>query len=129
MNWDTLLLSMQELGIREEDLVEKFIIGSGRGGQNLHKTSSCVYLKHLPSGIEVKCQRTRSRETNRYVARKLLCEEIARRLFSIKTEKVQKMEKLRRQKRRRSRRAQQKVLEGKRKRAEVKTARGNPSED
>src|SRR6185436_10588305 len=44
------------LGIHESDLIEKFILGSGKGGQKVNKTSSCVYLKHIPTGIEVKCQ-------------------------------------------------------------------------
>jgi len=65
---------MKQLGIDEDDLIEKFILGSGKGGQKVNKTSSCVYLKHLPTGIEVKCQQGRSRELNRYVARYELCE-------------------------------------------------------
>jgi protein subunit release factor B len=58
---DELHEKMNKLEIREEDLLEKFILGSGSGGQKVNKTSSCVYLKHLPSGIEVKCQKDRSR--------------------------------------------------------------------
>ena len=122
--WDELRRKMQELGIREDDLVEKFILGSGRGGQNLQKTSSCVYLKHIPSGIEVKCQRDRSREMNRYFARKELCEKIEAQVLKIKTEKVQLIEKKRRQKRKRSKRAQQKVLENKKHHGQIKTLRG-----
>jgi len=71
---------MQTLGIREQDLLEKFILGSGRGGQKLNKTHNCVYLKHLPSGIEIRCQATRSRETNRWLARRGMCEEMQHRL-------------------------------------------------
>ncbi|MDD4183782.1 MAG: peptide chain release factor-like protein, partial [Candidatus Omnitrophica bacterium] len=59
-------------GIREEDIVEKFIRASGPGGQFVNKTSSCVYLKHIPTGIEVKCQKERSQALNRYAARKIL---------------------------------------------------------
>src|SRR5262245_2265140 len=58
--------------IQESDLQEKFIVGSGPGGQNLQKTASCVWLKHLPTGIEVKCQKSRSREENRRIAREIL---------------------------------------------------------
>ena len=61
---------MLGLGISEDTLVEKFITGSGSGGQKINKTASCVYLKHLPTGIEVKCQQQRSRELNRYLARR-----------------------------------------------------------
>ena len=55
-----LLEKMQHLGIREEDIVERFIRSRGHGGQNVNKVSTCVYLKHLPTGIEVKCQQERS---------------------------------------------------------------------
>ena len=126
--WDELRRKMAELGIQDDDLVEKFILGSGRGGQNLQKTSSCVYLKHVPTGIEIKCQRERSRDMNRYFARKELCEKIETQVFKIKTAKVQEIEKKRRQKRKRSKRAQQKVLENKKHRGEVKDMRGRPNE-
>jgi protein subunit release factor B len=126
--WDELKRKMEELGIREEDLVEKFILGSGRGGQNLQKTSSCVYLKHLPTGIEIKCQKERSREMNRYFARRDLCEKIESQVLKIKTDKIQQVEKKRRQKRKRSKRAQQKVLESKKKRAHIKQLRERPAE-
>src|SRR5512146_1994171 len=109
--WDELRKRMERLEIREDDLIEKFILGSGRGGQNLQKTSSCVYLKHIPTGIEVKCQRERSRDMNRYFARKELCEKVEAGVLKIKTEKIQLIEKKRRQKRKRSRRAQQKIVE------------------
>ena len=126
--WDDLRLKMKELGICEEDLVEKFVLGSGRGGQNLQKTSSCVYLRHIPTGIEVKCQQERSRDANRYFARQNLCEKIETQILKIKTEKVQQIEKKRRQKRKRSKRAQQKVLESKKRRSGVKNLRGTPAE-
>ena len=126
--WDDLRSKMGELGIREDDLIEKFILGSGRGGQNLQKTSSCVYLKHIPTGIEIKCQRDRSREMNRYFARRELCEKIASQIFKIKTAKIHLIEKKRRQKRKRSKRAQQKVLENKKMRSAVKQMRGSPHE-
>ena len=72
--WDKLAEWMEKLHINEDSLIEKFIIGSGKGGQKLHKTASTVYLKHIPSGIEIKCQESRSREGNRYFARVRLCE-------------------------------------------------------
>src|SRR5580704_13814838 len=94
---------MLRLGIKEGDLIEKFILGSGRGGQKINKTSSCVYLKHIPTGIEIKCQKDRSREKNRYYARKELCQRIEEKDKHIKSERQQLAEKIRRQKRRRSR--------------------------
>lgn len=110
---DALKQKMQSLGISEDDLVEKFILGSGSGGQKINKTSSCVYLKHLPTGIEIKCQKERSRELNRFYARRFLVEEIEKRLFQRKTAKIQENEKIRRQKKRRTRRQQLKTLEDK----------------
>lgn len=119
---------MQKLGISEHDLIEKFILGSGKGGQKINKTSSCVYLKHLPSGIEVKCQRDRSREMNRFYARRELCERLEEKIEHIKSEREQKMEKIRRQKRRRTRRMQEKVLAGKKLRSEKKSLRQIPKD-
>lgn len=118
---------MQALGIQEEDILEKFILGSGSGGQKINKTNSCVYLKHLPSGIEIKCQKERSREMNRFFARRELCDKLEERLFKEKSEKQKKIEKIRRQKRKRSKRAQEKVLEQKRKASEKKALRGKIS--
>lgn len=126
--WDALEAKMNELGISEDDLVEKFILGSGSGGQNLQKTSSCVYLKHIPTGIEVKCQKERSRHMNRFLARRELCEKIEAQVFQVKTKKMQEIAKLRRQKKKRSKRAQAKVLESKSKRSNVKQLRGKVTE-
>ncbi|MDF1678081.1 MAG: peptide chain release factor-like protein [Legionellaceae bacterium] len=108
--WHQLREKMLKLQINESDIIEKFIIGSGKGGQKLHKTASAVYLKHLPSGIEIKCQDTRFREDNRYFARRRLCEKLQAALGHEKTKAQQTIEKIKRQKKRRSRRAQQKKL-------------------
>lgn len=70
---------MDELGVREDDLAEKFIRGTGHGGQKINKTSSTVYLKHLPTGVEIKCQAGRSQSVNRYTARLELCARLAER--------------------------------------------------
>ncbi len=103
---DLLAERMQKLKIYEEDLVEKFILGSGKGGQKINKTSSCVYLKHTPSQLEVKCQQDRSREMNRFLARKMLCEKIEEtQNLEQKTAKQKIFEKVRKQKERRARRA------------------------
>ncbi|MBS0621313.1 MAG: peptide chain release factor-like protein [Verrucomicrobia bacterium] len=120
---DSLARRMEQLGIREEDLIEKFILGSGKGGQKVNKTSSCVYLKHLPSGLEVKCQRERSRALNRYYARQELCDQIEEKELKAKSQKQQAFEKIRRQKRRRSRRSKEKMLENKKRHSEVKSLR------
>ena len=106
-----LLERMVKLGIRESDLREDFIRGSGRGGQKLNKTSSCVQLFHLPTGIQIKCQQTRLRSLNRFLARRELCEKIAERIHGEQSARQQEIEKIRRQKRRRSRRQRQRMLE------------------
>ncbi len=118
---------MSRLGIKEEELVEKFILGSGSGGQKINKTSSCVYLKHIPSGIEIKCQRARSREMNRYYARRELCEKLDYILFKKKSEKQREISKIRRQKKRRSRKTQQKLIDDKRTTSTKKQFRKPPA--
>ena len=117
---------MAKLEIKDDDLIEKFILGSGKGGQKVNKTASCVYLKHIPSGIEVKCQSQRSRELNRFYARRLLCEKIEEQIHHIKTEKQKEIEKIRRQKKRRSRKQKQKILEDKKHQSEKKKLRKKP---
>ena len=74
--WAQLQKRLDELGVKENDLQENFVIGSGRGGQKLHKTANCVHLKHLPSGTAVKCQETRSLSNNRFYARRRLCDKL-----------------------------------------------------
>ena len=67
---------MASLGIKESDIRELFILASKKGGQKVNKTSSCVYLKHMPTGIEVKCQQERSQALNRFLARRILVDKI-----------------------------------------------------
>lgn len=114
---------MAKLGILEADLLEKFVQGSGSGGQKINKTSSCVYLKHIPSGREIKCQKTRSLSLNRYYARVELCEQIEEEVLGEKSKRQQEIEKIRRQKRRRSRKQRAKMLDDKHKHAEKKELR------
>jgi len=114
---------MKELNIDENDLVEKFILGSGRGGQKINKTASCVYLRHEPTGIEVKCQRERSRAINRVLARRELCDRIEEQILGRITERRQRMERIRRQKRRRSRRQKERMLQEKHRQSEKKKRR------
>jgi len=68
---------MAALGVREEDFDEKFVRSSGAGGQHVNKTSTCVHLRHVPTGLEVKCMRDRSQSVNRFLARRELLEKIA----------------------------------------------------
>ncbi|MBU6301045.1 MAG: peptide chain release factor-like protein [Verrucomicrobia bacterium] len=119
---------MARLGIFEEDLQEKFVLGSGPGGQNINKTANCVFLKHLPSGTHVKCQETRSRAANRIRARELLCDSIESGARAGESEEIQTREKARRRNRKPSARAKRRNLETKRRRSEVKRRRGKPGD-
>jgi len=115
---------MTKLDIVESDLSEKFVLGSGKGGQKQNKTASAVHLAHAPSGVEVKCQRTRSQHLNRYYARCELCDRLEERILGAKNKKQQAREKIRRQKRRRSRRAKAKMLDAKSQQGQKKRLRG-----
>jgi peptide chain release factor len=114
---------MAALGIREEDITEKFVRSSGKGGQNLNKVATCVYLRHAPTNTEVKCQETRSQALNRFLARRSLAEKIEAMILGRKSARRQQIEKIRRQKRKRSKRAKEKVLEQKRFQSEKKKLR------
>lgn len=120
---------MEKLGMKEEDLRETFIRSSGPGGQKVNKTSSCVYLVHLPTGLSVKCQQERSQTLNRFLARRLLLDRIERLKEGMVRSEKEKIEKIRRQKRRRSKRAKEKMLDEKRQLGEKKTLRAKPRRD
>ncbi len=102
-----------EFNIKESDIVEKFIHSSGHGGQNLNKVATCVYIKHIPTSIEIKCQKYRTQLLNRYAARKMLADAIETMVLGQKSRKIQAIEKIRRQKRKRNKRAKEKMLEQK----------------
>ena len=123
-----LATKMSQLGIKEVDIVEKFVRSSGPGGQKVNKSSTCVYLKHIPTKIEVKCQRERSQALNRYIARQLLVRKIETLILGDLSEERKRIEKIRRQKRRRSRRAKLKILEAKRRHSQKKLLRARVRE-
>jgi protein subunit release factor B len=114
---------MVEASVFEEDLEETFILGGGPGGQKTNKTSNVVRLKHEPSGLNIRFGETRSREDNRWLARRALAEAILERENKRKSAKRQEAEKKRRQKRRRSRRQKQRMLDEKHAQSEKKAAR------
>ena len=119
---------MDRYHVRESDLDENFIRGSGAGGQKINKTSSCVQLRHRPTGIEVRCQISRSQSLNRFHARRLLVQKIAHLVDGKKSEEQQRIAKIRRQKRRRSKRAKDKMLADKKHQSTKKQLRSTPSE-
>lgn len=115
---------MKNLGVLETDFEESFIRSSGPGGQKVNKSSTCVYLVHLPSGLSVKCQRERSQILNRFLARRLLLDKIERQQKGFIAKEKEKLEKIRRQKRKRSKRAKEKILTNKHHKSEKKSLRG-----
>ncbi len=115
---------MQRLGVKESDFKESFIRSGGPGGQNVNKVSTCVVLRHLPSGLEVRCQRERSQALNRFLARRILLKRLEEQRLGRLSEEAQRIAKIRRQKRKRSKRAKEKLLHLKHLRARKKSFRG-----
>lgn len=118
-----LLLLAAELKISPEDVEERFVRGSGSGGQKINKTSSTVQLVHVPSGVEVKMQKHREQSKNRLSAWKLLILKIEEKERGAASKMQKEAFKIRKQKQRRSKRAQAKVLDDKSKHADIKKGR------
>ena len=126
---DALTKRMKKLRLREEDLQEDFIRGSGPVGQKVNKTSSTVVLRHIPSGVEIRCQRERSQVMNRHWARVELCDRLETILNDSKLAVQNEREKVRRQNRPRPRGLKQRILKEKKSRGQVKKNRGRIIED
>jgi len=120
---DELKNKMERLSVKEDDIHESFTRSSGHGGQKVNKTSSCVYLKHIPTGIEVKCQKERSQSLNRFFARRLLLNKIEEMILGEESEEKKRIEKIKRQKRKRSKRAKEKILHDKKMKSKKKEDR------
>ena len=123
---DDITIRLTKLGAPPSTIVEKFIQGSGPGGQKINKTSSCVYLKHLPTGIEVKCQGDRSRDSNRQLARAELIRKLESLYRKAADEKKDAREKTRRTNRPRSRNSKNRMLKAKRNNSNKKKLRKKP---
>lgn len=117
------------LGTRSEDVEERFILGSGRGGQKLQKTSSCVWLRHRPTGIEVRCQQERSQTVNRELAWAELCAKLEERKRAAAAARQDEQAKNRRRNRQKSRGQKARMIESKKHRAGIKSSRGRVGAD
>ncbi len=106
---EALLQKMNELGVLEADIDEKFIRSGGPGGQNVNKVATCVQLKHIPTGIIVKIQKDRSQGINRFLARRSLVSKIEEGLLGKSSAEQLKIEKIQKQKKRRKRRTKLKL--------------------
>ncbi len=109
---EALLKKMDELGVKESDLDEKFIRSGGPGGQNVNKVATCVQLKHLPTGITVKIQKDRTQGVNRFLARRSLLSKIEEQLSGKPTKEQLKVQKIQKQKKRRKRKTKIKLESG-----------------
>jgi len=96
---------MEACGLQEADLTESFVRSSGPGGQHVNKTATCVMLLHKPTGLQVKCQESRSQLLNRYYARKAMCEQREAKALGKASPEAQRRAKIRKQKNRRKRRS------------------------
>lgn len=124
-----LLTRMTRLGIVRDDLEETFMRGSGHGGQKVNKTSSTVRLRHLPTGIDVKCQEERSLAQNRARARALLCDKIEARQTAARQGQRAAIALKRRQQAKRSRATRAEMAREKRHRSSTKAMRRPPGEE
>jgi len=96
---------MESCGLREADLEERFVTSGGPGGQKVNRSATCVYLRHVPTGLDVKMQEARSQALNRFFARRRMCELLEERSLGAKSPEALRRERLRKQKDRRRRRA------------------------
>lgn len=115
---------LRHLGIQDVDLVETFARSGGPGGQNVNKVSTAVTLRHLPSGVSVTAQDSRSQAQNRRLARERLVAALEERERRRRAAELSAREKERRRKSPRPRAVKRRILESKRRRSELKKRRG-----
>ena len=116
---------MKKVGIRESELEEQFARSGGPGGQNVNKVSTAVTLRHLPTGLSVTVQDSRSQALNRKLARERLLDAIEAHHQKVRAAEISRREKLRRQRSPRPRALKKRILEGKRRRSKLKKLRTN----
>ena len=116
---------MKELGVLEAELEEIFARSGGPGGQHVNKVSTAVTLRHLPSGLQVTVQDSRSQARNRVLARERMVDAIERRRQRERAVEISRREKVRRQRSPRPPALKRRILEGKRRRSKLKKLRSN----
>ncbi len=117
------------LGVRASEVEEKFVRGTGPGGQKINKTSSTVWLRHGPTGIEVRCQRERSQTANRELAWVELVTKLGARKARAAAAAVDAREEERRRTRQKSRGQKVRMIQAKKHRAGIKARRGRPEKE
>lgn len=120
---------LSRLGIRIGDVDERFIRGTGHGGQKINKTSSTVWLRHRPTGVEVRCQAGRSQSANREQAWEELCGKLEARARAEVAARTQLKEEERRRTRQKSRGQKVRMIRSKKHRAGIKAHRGRPADE
>ena len=120
---------LKALGVPPESVEERFVRGSGPGGQKINKTSSTVWLYHRPTGVEVRCQKERSQAANREFAWLELCRKLEDRRRAQVAAAEQRREADRRRTRQKSRGQKAVMFASKKHRAGIKSHRGRPGQD
>ncbi len=120
---------LEALGVSPSDIEERFVRGSGPGGQKINKTSSTVWLRHRPTGIEVRCQAERSQAANRERAWLEMCERLEARVRAASDAARDIREKRRRQVRQKSYGQKVRMIQTKKHRAKHKARRGRVGEE
>jgi protein subunit release factor B len=118
---------LRVLGTGPADVEERFIRGAGPGGQKINKTSSTVWLRHRPTGLEVRCQRERSQAANRELAWAELCAKLEARVREAALVAREVRETERRRTRQKSRGQKARMIAAKKHRAGIKSGRGRPA--
>lgn len=123
------LQRLQKLGVAFSDLEERFVRGSGPGGQKINKTSSTVWLRHRPTGMEVRCQAEESQAANRERAWVELCGKLEARARAAASALQQQHEAGRRRTRQKSRGQKVRMIQAKRHRSGIKQHRVRVGDD
>jgi peptide chain release factor len=111
------------LGVTPAEVEERFVRGTGPGGQKINKTSSTVWLRHVPSGIEVRCQKERSQSANRETAWAELCDKLEARRAAAAAARQDEQQRDIRRTRQKSHRQKTRMIQSKKHRAKTKSRR------